>query len=123
MQREQEEAARREKRRLKKERREERKKKRLQGEKGDDSDPEALIDEEDLELINENKSRPRKLKKTGGGHAIDSDLEDDQQIDSTAIVKREEFDRRRLVKKQIFEKRGDQSTAADEDQQAQMNQA
>ena len=40
-----------------------------------------------------------------------------QQIDSTAIVKREDLDRKRQVKKQIFEKRGE-STAADEDQLA-----
>ena len=122
MQREGAEAARREKKRLKKERREERKKRRVKGEHDDQSDPEALIDEEDLELINENKSRPRKLKKMGEAQAVDSDLEQEQQIDSTAIVKREDLDRKRQVQKQIFEKRGE-STAADEDQLAHMNPA
>jgi hypothetical protein len=87
--REQEDAARKERRRLKKERREERKKRR---EKGADSDQEGL-DDDDLELINENKSRPRKLKKTGGGIAVDSD--DEEQIDSYAMVKKEELDKKR----------------------------
>jgi hypothetical protein len=80
--REQEDAARKERRRLKKERREERKKRR---EKGADSDQEGL-DDDDLELINENKSRPRKLKKTCGGIAVDSD---------DAMVKKEELDKKR----------------------------
>ena len=65
----------REKRRLKRDRTEERKKRRLQGPRGNVSDPEALIDEELMELINDNKRRPRKLKKTGGAQAMDSDLE------------------------------------------------
>ena len=75
----------------------------------EESDPEQQLDEEDLELINENKSRPRKLKKIGAA-IHDSD---DEQIDSTTI-KKEEFDKKRAIKKQIFEKRGE-STAADED--------
>ena len=98
-----EQQARRERKRLKKERRERRKHR-------EESDPEQQLDEEDLELINENKSRPRKLKKIGGGVAVESD---DEQIDSSAI-KKEEIDKKRLIKKQIFEKRGE-STTADED--------
>ena len=66
----------------------------------EESDPEQQLDAEDLELINENKSRPRKLKKIGGA-IHDSD---DEQIDSTTI-KKEEFDKKRAIKKQIFEKR------------------
>ena len=63
-----EQQARRERKRLKKERRERRKHR-------EESDPEQQLDEEDLELINENKSRPRKLKKIGGGVAVESDDE------------------------------------------------
>lgn len=105
---------------MKREKREERKKRKQQGIRGDESDPEALIDEEDLELINENKRRPRKLKKIGGAQAVDSDDEQEQIHDSIAMVKREDLDRKRQVKKQIFEKRGE-STAVDEDQIAQLN--
>ena len=118
--REEAEAARREKKKLRREKREERKKRKQQGIRGDESDPEALIDEEDLELINENKRRPRKLKKIGGAQAVDSDDEQEQNHGSVAMVKREDLDRKRQVKKQIFEKRGE-STAVDEDQIAQLN--
>lgn len=105
---------------MRREKREERKKRKQQGIRGDESDPEALIDEEDLELINENKRRPRKLKKIGGAQAVDSDDEQEQNHGSVAMVKREDLDRKRQVKKQIFEKRGE-STAVDEDQIAQLN--
>jgi hypothetical protein len=88
--REKEEEARRERKKIKKERREEKKKRKVR----EDSDPEQQLDEEDLELINENKTKPRKLKKIGGGITIDSD---DEQIDSSAI-KKEEIDKKRLIK-------------------------
>lgn len=71
-----------------------------------------MLDEEDLELLKENKTGKRKLKK------MNEDVDESpakvksmEQIDSK-VVKLE--DKRNDVKKQIFEKRGDTTTADDE---------
>jgi hypothetical protein len=60
--------------------------------------------------MNENRVQKRKLKKLEKEKPDDEDDDQDEQI-----IKRENFKQNDVVKKQIFEKNRQESTAADEE--------
>ena len=84
--------------------------------RGEDSD-DQMLDEEDLDLIKENRTQKRKLKKIAEGINDESGADNEwEQRTQQKAVKVEEDKKRNeaLIKKNIFEKRAETTATDDE---------